>query len=511
MVKDQRALKICVSSRPYAQFENMFKATQSLQLHYHTRDDIRAYIDSRFRAIPGELWGMTLITQEDRDACLQLQPKFLERLSPQSAFREEVAKKSEGIFLWVQLVISRLEKQVSGAELGLKQLIDRMSACSGELYDLFDQLWDEIDAEDQEEGLVYITLLRMKGQTVFWDCVTYGHLPLLREQWMFPQDKVGSFEELSITELNDLELRAQTRLKKCCGLFLEFPKVSNNFTRVSILHQSVSDYFWSDHFLERRGISLENIKEKAGLCAAFGMTMQLWNSAHPRHERSFDEIRYTISLGVEIIVEFFGREKKFHLGMGLYQAATSPRLLSSSFEVAAETCGEIYPRGPRVNPFGEICLLEFWQTEYLTYLLFHPSGMSQCSATEVLFHLFVVGFPPRELMIVWNTDDLQRKWKKEVQGMNAWNGCLVTLIFFNIFYMRPFLSNPGTAFAEIKRCPKEIAEILHGPMVQLIKERKIYDNDRTFNEVTELHAILSRDWNELIKWQLTKNLRHRNR
>ncbi|KAL1392743.1 hypothetical protein HDK64DRAFT_264737 [Phyllosticta capitalensis] len=181
--------------------------------------------------------------------------------------------------------------------------------------------------------------------------------------------------------------------------------------------------------------------------------------------------------------------------MGLYQAATSPRLLSSSFEVAAETCGEIYPRGPRVNPFGEICLLEFWQTEYLTYLLFHPSGMSQCSATEVLFHLFVVGFPPRELMIVWNTDDLQRKWKKEVQGMNAWNGCLVTLIFFNIFYMRPFLSNPGTAFAEIKRCPKEIAEILHGLMVQLIKERKIYDNDRTFNEVTELHAILSRDWN----------------
>ncbi|KAM0549877.1 hypothetical protein ACHAPJ_009124 [Fusarium lateritium] len=83
-------VKMCVASRPWAQFEDSFKKHPHLLLQDLTKEDIARYVASNL----GANEGFRELAEREPECAKQL--------------RNEIARKAEGVFLWVNLVVASL-------------------------------------------------------------------------------------------------------------------------------------------------------------------------------------------------------------------------------------------------------------------------------------------------------------------------------------------------------------------------------------------------------------------
>lgn len=109
-------IKICCASRPWVEFQDAFHQSPSLLLQHLTRPDIEKFVKTKFEKHP---------------AMIELQtysPK-----TPDVLF-SEICDKSDGVFLWVVLVVESLLNGISSG--------DRVS----DLHERLEELPEDLDA-----------------------------------------------------------------------------------------------------------------------------------------------------------------------------------------------------------------------------------------------------------------------------------------------------------------------------------------------------------------------------
>ena len=119
-------IKLCVSSRPWVLFEDAFKHKPSLMLQDLTYPDIKHFIDSAFNN----------------------NPEFVELQKRESEYASEllkdIAQKSSGVFLWVDLVVhSLLAGLVNGDR--VSDLQRRLDFLPPDLENLYDKMLNSLD------------------------------------------------------------------------------------------------------------------------------------------------------------------------------------------------------------------------------------------------------------------------------------------------------------------------------------------------------------------------------
>ncbi|KUJ13754.1 uncharacterized protein LY89DRAFT_752926 [Mollisia scopiformis] len=119
-------IKVCVSSRPWVQFEDAFEHQPSLTIDTLTYPDIKHYVSSKFHGNP----GFTQLSLREPDFANQLV--------------ENVASKACGVFLWVHLVVHSL---LSGMNYGdrISDLQRRLDLLPPDLENLYDKILQSLD------------------------------------------------------------------------------------------------------------------------------------------------------------------------------------------------------------------------------------------------------------------------------------------------------------------------------------------------------------------------------
>ncbi|KAK8246167.1 hypothetical protein HDK90DRAFT_461027 [Phyllosticta capitalensis] len=467
-------LKLCVSGRPYDEFQRAFRRAPSLLLHELTKHDIWTYINNRFSLIEDHYWQATIVSEEDSNACR----KFWGRLSPREVLRDEVARRSSGIFLWVRLVVKRLEKQIRRARASLTEMIQSLARCSGELEQLFDDMWNEILPEDRKDGLIYIQLLQKKSpfsSSFNLEFIACGTNPSIECRGSRDQEFQETFGELNVGRMKD---RTKIRLEACCGQFIEI-----DGDHVHVIHQSVVDYLLSGQFKWANIANSGDIKEMADVCAAASITVQLWNPKDLKCPSIFNsEMQFwvfeAIRLGISFIDEVL---RSTHLDEGntnlyeqLLKAASSPRLLFWAFGVSGRNYKDRngFYKNPRGELFANFCLVHLWRSRRNVF--YECKWPKQQITVEMLFELtLVVQNGYTEIEEMWSHCKLQSQSglrKETLEEHSTWQYCLIMLTFFYLVHLRPFYNEPHAYLSRSPRCPRSSAKILHNLVVDLIKD-----------------------------------------
>ncbi|GIZ38534.1 hypothetical protein CKM354_000195000 [Cercospora kikuchii] len=126
-------VKICASSRPWEVFEQSFREVKaqgnSLELHLHTKDDIRKVVEQEL--------GPALAQRHDRRVL--------------STLVAEIIEKAQGVFLWVVLVIRKeLLKGLRYAD-SIELLLERLRAIPPGLMEYFEHMFAKIDKTYQQD------------------------------------------------------------------------------------------------------------------------------------------------------------------------------------------------------------------------------------------------------------------------------------------------------------------------------------------------------------------------
>ncbi|KAJ4263451.1 hypothetical protein NW762_006270 [Fusarium torreyae] len=134
-------VKMCVASRPWAQFEDSFKRHPHLLLQDLTKGDIARYIASNLSSNEGfhEL--------EERE------PEYAKKL------RDEIATKAQGVFLWVNLVVKSLLDGFTDGD-GLRRLQQRLNELPPDLEDLFRKILTGLEPAKKDHASQLFQLVR---------------------------------------------------------------------------------------------------------------------------------------------------------------------------------------------------------------------------------------------------------------------------------------------------------------------------------------------------------------
>ncbi|KAI7764523.1 hypothetical protein LZL87_003728 [Fusarium oxysporum] len=119
-------IKVCISSRPWREFENAFEEYPRLKMEDLTYDDITRYVVSKFEA-------------NSQFARFQkLHPQFAAALS------HSIADKASGVFLWVTIVVASL---LAGMMAGdrVEDLENRLNLLPSEMDGLYERIVESID------------------------------------------------------------------------------------------------------------------------------------------------------------------------------------------------------------------------------------------------------------------------------------------------------------------------------------------------------------------------------
>ena len=130
-------VKCCLSSRPYRAFTDAFGSRTMLKLHDLTEPDIRAYVSDKFKALP------------------RVHPSVTFNPSRVSRLKNEIVKKAEGVFLWVDLAV---RDQIEGVRNGdsIDTLEKRLWLLPNEIEDLYARMLDKIESIYQKEVATYL-------------------------------------------------------------------------------------------------------------------------------------------------------------------------------------------------------------------------------------------------------------------------------------------------------------------------------------------------------------------
>ena len=141
--------KLCLSSRPEAEFQDAFGTRRRLRLEDLTRKDIGGYVKDYFQNHL-KFW----------DAAEEETHLWRKKIA------DEILKKASGVFLWVFLVLRSLRSGSSGVD-SYDQLLQRISQLPPDLEQLYRQAWERQGENEQiyrDEAASYFKLVLQSQQ-----------------------------------------------------------------------------------------------------------------------------------------------------------------------------------------------------------------------------------------------------------------------------------------------------------------------------------------------------------
>ena len=171
-VAEHPNVKFCLSSRPYRAFTDAFGSRAMLKLHDLTEPDIRAYVSDKFMAL------------HRTDPLVTFDPSRLSQL------RNEIVKKAEGVFLWVDLAV---KDQVEGVRNGdsIELLEERLRLLPHNIEDLYARMLDQVGRIYQKEVATYLRVAVDIESATLFDMVLALRELVTSDSWPSPETQLS--------------------------------------------------------------------------------------------------------------------------------------------------------------------------------------------------------------------------------------------------------------------------------------------------------------------------------
>ncbi|RGP59031.1 vegetative incompatibility protein het-e-1 [Fusarium sporotrichioides] len=211
-------IKICVSSRPWVEFEGAFGDCPRLKMEDLTHQDISDYVFAKFEA--------------------DTQFKSLQRRQARVAkdLIESIVKKSSGVFLWVTIVVASLLAGI-GAGDRVEDLQKRLGLLPAEIKNLYERILENIDSGYREHTAQLLKLMTafktQPSPLLFWyaDEVNFMNRAI-------KEDPIDVSRSESLERVEDIRRRLNSR---CKGL-LEIHKNTTTADQLSPHFGGTVDY-----------------------------------------------------------------------------------------------------------------------------------------------------------------------------------------------------------------------------------------------------------------------------
>ncbi|KAH7028380.1 hypothetical protein B0J12DRAFT_553867, partial [Macrophomina phaseolina] len=263
---NRRHVKVCVSSRPWLEFETAFDGRPSLSLEQLTESDIELYVKDRF--LQSEMF-------------LKLQEREPERCED---LIHEIARSSDGVFLWVQLVMAALLEGIQDNDT-TKDLRNRLREYPSELKELFEKTWARIKEDDFQQSSRLFRLIETAD----------APLSLLSLQYADDgpyQALEDDFQPLTSSELGLLADTTRRRLGHLCANLFEVPSYKENgaWANVQYIHRTAKDFVNKKEIQEsiQNGSPESDYDIKLALCTGYLRCLKRSDPANS----SFDCFQY---------------------------------------------------------------------------------------------------------------------------------------------------------------------------------------------------------------------------
>jgi len=215
-------IKICVSSRPWNDFEEHFSGNPRLSLHDFTRNDIRQYVESQL--ISHRRWTA------------------LERhTSETKQLIDEITIRAHGVFLWVILVVRALRDGLTNEDT-LGDLWKRLDNIPNDLEQFFKLILNSVEPFYYEKMAETLLIAVAGNEPLHMAVYSFHDLSYEDKNYVFNQ-KVEPWEEDKFTAFTQPFSR---RLNSRCKGMLE----PNVLDRVEFLHRTVSDFLRTPEMVE---------------------------------------------------------------------------------------------------------------------------------------------------------------------------------------------------------------------------------------------------------------------
>lgn len=278
-------VKICFASRPWVVFESAFREQPSLMLEHLTHDDRMTYVKSHFE---GDL---------NFERVQTLDPVFSNSLF------DKIVTNSEGVFLWVRLVVASLLNGMREAD-RVSDLQNRLDAIPKDLEDLFQWILDDLSPDYLDHAAQYFQL------------VASGPTPLPTILLSFADEEDDYALKLPLKKMQPFEYEARIeamRLRinsRCKGLLETTAPYRHSESMadsretihphaVRYLHRTVKDFLETP---ERRGKFMKpkdpSFDPHLRLCSAY---LAMYKSCHYRDpEEGLDDASRKMAIGCMI-------------------------------------------------------------------------------------------------------------------------------------------------------------------------------------------------------------------
>jgi hypothetical protein len=232
-------VKLCIASRPWLPFEDVFKQKPSLLLERLTREDISIYVTEHFHA------------NEHYNRLQDCEPMAASILIPQ------VVDKACGVFLWVYLVVESLLEGLSNAD-RVSNLQARLDALPPDLETLFDVILRRMHPDYFRQACETFRLVRAyreAPQHVVLQTDARGNSTLLGLYFADDADTKSSLSavckrlstEDACTRAEQMRRRISARSKGLLEVQGKYWEPVYDHT-VSFLHRSARDYVESEAY-----------------------------------------------------------------------------------------------------------------------------------------------------------------------------------------------------------------------------------------------------------------------
>ncbi|KAL5584294.1 hypothetical protein FOVSG1_013683 [Fusarium oxysporum f. sp. vasinfectum] len=242
-------LKLCASSREEHAFCSFFEGSFRLRIHHLNSCDI------------------TLFVRERLDICGLECPDRNELV-------HEIVKKAEGVFLWVALVVDRLNRAIRQGYTSIEMLQERLKQTPSDLTTLYTDMWSRIGDEARLRSIqvtasLYFNLVMVARKMQYhlskgsysWGLTTVGMSSLLimatATQNKSIETILSTGRVMAVDDLLARCTKAENELRLACRGLLEVTRKNQelpcrwngderlcdyNLTKVDFIHRSAFDF-----------------------------------------------------------------------------------------------------------------------------------------------------------------------------------------------------------------------------------------------------------------------------
>ncbi|KAK1621507.1 hypothetical protein BDP81DRAFT_466727 [Colletotrichum phormii] len=219
-------IKICLSSRPWSEFEDAFEGKPNLKLEDLTYEDIKSFIHTRFAEDPG---FQRLVKREHKYA---------------GQLEDNITAKADGVFLWVNLVIRSLLTGMGNDDRVL-DMQRRLNQLPPELEGLYTTMLNSLQGFYFNHAAEYFQLMKA------WETSPPAVLIYLIDEMETPKDVKDRRDQgydFSHDGMRQMVQTTRRRINISCRGLVEVTSSSidkssvDSFGSVQYTHKTVGDY-----------------------------------------------------------------------------------------------------------------------------------------------------------------------------------------------------------------------------------------------------------------------------